>query len=125
MAEYNIEADIDGYTTPRPGLYAVLEAIGENYVNGAAHPFDILTLEETTSNSATVAPIVSALNIYYGGTPYAQSGVQGTESGNDPSEGNGPNAVVYNTTDPHAAGFGRDRHAHGFDQRRVSAGDAL
>ncbi len=76
----------------------MLEATGENYVNGAAHPLDILALEETTSNSATVAPIVSALNSYYGGTLYAQSSLQGTETGNDPSTGNGPNAVVYNKT---------------------------
>ena len=92
---YNIEADISGVTTPRPGLYTVLEAIGENYVGGAAHPLDILTLEETTSNATTVAPIVSNLNTYYNGAAtYAQSGLQGTETGGDPTTGNGPNAIV-------------------------------
>lgn len=97
VVAYNIEADVSGVTTPRDGLYTVLEAIGENYVNGAAHPLDILALEETTSNAVTVAPIVSALNSYYGGSAvYAMSGYQGKESGNSPSSGNGPNALVYN-----------------------------
>ena len=97
VAAYNIEADVDGNTAPNSGLYTVLEAIGENYVNGAAHPLDILALEETTSNTATVAPIVTALNGYYGAGTYAMSSLQGTETGNDPSTGNGPNAVVYDT----------------------------
>ena len=100
VAEYNIEADVNGNTTPNSGLDTVLEAIGENYVNGAAHPLDILALEETTSNTATVAPIVTALNSYYGSNSlvsYAMSSLQGTESGGDPSTGNGPNSMVYNT----------------------------
>ena len=96
VVAYNIEADVDGNTTPNSGLYTVLEAIGESYINGAAHPLDILALEETTSNTVTVAPIVTALNTYYGAGTYAMSAVQGTESGDDPSTGNGPNAMVYN-----------------------------
>jgi endonuclease/exonuclease/phosphatase family metal-dependent hydrolase len=99
VAAYNIEADIDGVTTPRPGLYQVLEGIGEENIGGDVQPLDILGLEETTSNAATIAPIVSNLNSYYGGTAvYAQSPVQGTESGGDPSDGNGPNALIYNTS---------------------------
>ena len=97
VVAYNIEADVNGNTTPNDGLSTVLEAIGENYVGGAAHPLDILALEETTSNTATVAPIVTALNGYYGAGTYAMSSLQGTETGNDPSTGNGPNALVYNT----------------------------
>jgi hypothetical protein len=54
-------------------------------------------LQETTSNLITVAPIVSNLNAYYGGSAvYAQSTVQGGQSGSNAS-GNGPNAIVYNT----------------------------
>lgn len=98
VVAYNIEADVNGNTTPNPGLYTVLEAIGENYVNGAAHPLDLLTLEETTSNTATVAPIVTALNSYYNGTAtYAASPYQATQYGGA-TTGNGPNALVYNTT---------------------------
>ncbi|HEY2760069.1 MAG TPA: endonuclease/exonuclease/phosphatase family protein, partial [Pirellulales bacterium] len=116
IATYNIEADIEDTsrgdittrTTPRSGLYQVLEAIGtEKSSTGNFQPFDILALQETTSNSTTVAPIVNALNSYYDGyfgvasgapavqQPYAQSPVQGGQNGVKDS-GNGPNAVVYN-----------------------------
>jgi uncharacterized repeat protein (TIGR03803 family) len=84
----------------------VLEGIGEEIINGdPAQPIDILALEETTSNSQTVQPIVSALNTFYSWynylytTPagYAMSTYQATEAGGDPTTGNGPNALVYNT----------------------------
>ncbi len=97
IATYNIEDDIGGYSTPRPGLYAVLEGVGEENLQGDAQPLDILNLEETTSNSTTVAPIVNALNSYYSGLAvYAQSSYQATQSGSD-TNGNGPNALIYNT----------------------------
>ena len=109
IATYNIEDDINGATTPLPGLYQVIEAMGAEKAptTGNIQPVDILGLEETTSNSVTVAPIVNALNAYYDGyygvasgspaaqQPYAQSSVQGTQSGSNAS-GNGPNAIVYN-----------------------------
>lgn len=100
IATYNIEADIDGYTTPRPGLTTVLEAIGAESVNGVARPLDVLALEETTSNATTVAPLITALNTYYASSSatvtYAQSSVQGTQAGSN-GGGNGPNAIIYNT----------------------------
>jgi hypothetical protein len=111
IAAYNIEDDIDGAVYPLPGLIApvdntndfaaggVLEGIGEETVNGdPAQPLDILALEETTANIITVAPIVNALNTFYN-TPgmYTNSTYQATESGNNPGDGNGPNALVYNT----------------------------
>ena len=93
---YNIEADIDGVTTPRSGLYTVLEAIGEQpYAGTAAQPFDVLALEETTGNSATLQPIVDALNAYYGVGTYALVPYQATQYGG-PGTGNGPNAMIYN-----------------------------
>jgi endonuclease/exonuclease/phosphatase family metal-dependent hydrolase len=98
IGTYNIEADIDGYTTPRPGLDSVIEAIGQQDVDNIEQPIDILALEETTSNAETVAPIVSDLNSYYGAGTYAMASYQATEQGGDPSEGNGPNAMIYNTT---------------------------
>jgi endonuclease/exonuclease/phosphatase family metal-dependent hydrolase len=111
VVTYNIEADISGYTTARPGLIApssggtltggALEGIGEEIVNGdPAQPLDILALNETTSNSTTVQPIVNALNAFYSShsnpAGYAQSTYQATQNGSNDS-GNGPNAVVYNT----------------------------
>jgi endonuclease/exonuclease/phosphatase family metal-dependent hydrolase len=98
IASYNMEADINGDTTPLPGFYQVLEGIGEETVQGNVRPIDILGLEETTSNATTVAPIVSALNTYYNGADvYAQSPYQATQDGGN-TDGNGPNALVYNTT---------------------------
>ncbi len=111
IVTYNIEADVNGVTTPLPGLIAppgntnnyaaggVLEGIGEEMVGpDGAQPLDILALEETTSNPLTVAPIVNALNTFYGlAGMYAYSSFQATESGNNPTTGNGPNALVYNT----------------------------
>ena len=98
IVTYNMEADISGYSTPRPGFYQVLEGVGEEQVQGNVRPIDILVLQETTSNSTTVAPIVTNLNTYYNGTAvYAQSAYQATQSGGN-TDGNGPNALVYNTS---------------------------
>jgi hypothetical protein len=111
IAAYNIEDDINGATSPLPGLIAppsntnsftsggVLEGIGEEIVGtGPARPLDILALEETTSNPITVAPIVSGLNSFYGvAGMYSNSTYQATESGGNATSGNGPNAIVYNT----------------------------
>jgi hypothetical protein len=76
----------------------VLEGIGEELLNGNAQPLDVLALQETTSNTKTVTPIVNALNTFYG-VPgmYSNSSYQATQSGS-PTFGNGPNALVYNTT---------------------------
>ena len=75
-----------------------MEGIGEEIVGSdPARPLDVLALQETTSNPITVAPIVNALNSFYN-TPgmYAMSSYQASQVG-DPSSGNGPNALVYNT----------------------------
>ena len=97
VVAYNIEADISGVTTPRSGLYTALEAIGQQSFGGITRPIDILALEETTSNTATVAPIVTALNSYFGAGTYALANYQGTQQGTA-SDGNGPNSLIYNTT---------------------------
>lgn len=97
IVAYNIEDDINGNTTPLPGLYQVLEGIGEEKVQGNVRPIDILGLEETTSNT-DVEPIVTNLNSYYNGADvYAESSYQATQDGSN-TDGNGPNALVYNTT---------------------------
>jgi hypothetical protein len=115
IVTYNIEDDIDGATVPLPGLISppgntndvqaggVLEGIGEENVgNDPAQPLDVLALEETTSNTKTIAPIVAGLNAFYAyyhsPAVYTNSTYQGTESGGDVTDGNGPNALVYNTT---------------------------
>ena len=77
----------------------VLEGIGEEIVgNDPAQPLDVLALQETTSNPITVAPIVNGLNSFYNAPGmYAMSTYQGTQNGSN-GDGNGPNAMVYNTT---------------------------
>jgi endonuclease/exonuclease/phosphatase family metal-dependent hydrolase len=110
IVTYNIEDDTSGFTAPRPGLIipsaggtvqqgGVLEGIGEEILgNDPAQPIDILALQETTSNTATVTPIVNGLNSYYNAPgKYAMSTTQATSSGGV-SSGGGPNALVYNTT---------------------------
>ena len=117
IVTYNIDTDQGqsgaGFTVPQPGLITpasggtvtnggVLEGIGEEIVNGdPAQPIDILALEETTSNTTTVQPIVDGLNAFYSVhgpvAGYAMSPYQATESNGDPTFGNGPNALVYNT----------------------------
>jgi endonuclease/exonuclease/phosphatase family metal-dependent hydrolase len=96
IADWNIEADINGHTTARTGFNTVLQGMGNEIIAGAAQPIDIMALEETTSNATTVAPIVGMLNGDYAGANYHMSSLQGSELGNDPTSGNGPNAIVYN-----------------------------
>jgi len=127
IVAYNIEADIGvtnkqpTFTNivtsaaegpPLPGLIApptnsaavqsggVLEGIGEEIVgNDPAQAVDIVALQETTGNAQTVAPIVNGLNSFYEiAGMYSNSPYQATEAfGGDPTVGNGPNAVVFNT----------------------------
>lgn len=125
VASYNIEADIGvtnvqatftniattaGEGPPLPGLIApvtnaadvqlggVLEGIGEEAVNGHAQPLDVLALEETTSNTNTIAPIVNGLNTFYGiAGMYSNSPYQAVENDDYTGDGNGPNAIIYNT----------------------------
>jgi hypothetical protein len=118
IVTYNIEADFTNSYTPTwssigpplPGLITpagnltavnsggVLEGIGEEVVNGHAQPVDIVALEETVTNPLTVLPIVNGLNSFYGVSGmYSNSSYQATESNGDPTFGNGPSAVVFNT----------------------------
>src|SRR5271170_2782510 len=96
IVDWNIEDDINGATTPLPGFNTVLQGIGNEIIAGDAQPLDIMALEETTSNATTVQPILNMLNGDYAGANYKMSSYQGTESDNDLTDGNGPNAIVYN-----------------------------
>jgi len=96
IVDWNIEDDINGATTPLPGFNTVLQGMGNEIIAGDAQPIDIMTLEETTSNATTVQPILNMLNGDYSGANYKMSSYQATEEGNDATDGNGPNALVYN-----------------------------
>src|SRR5277367_2727077 len=103
VVSYNIEDDINGATTPLPGLISpssggsvtnggVLEGIGEEVYGGDTNqPIDILTLQETTSNTTTVQPIVNGLNAFYGSrnipAGYAMSPYQATDDGGEADGG--------------------------------------
>ena len=123
IVAYNIAADVDGYTAARPGLDTVLEAVGQQNVNGVVQPADIIALEETTSNAATITPLATTLNTFYGATIYAASPFQATEVGGSPSVGNGPNAVIYNTrtlTLLESVGVGTPQGATNGEYRQVA-----
>ena len=96
VVDWNIEDDINGATTPRSGFNTVLQGMGNEIIAGDAQPIDIMALEETTSNTTTVQPILNMLDGDYAGANYQMSSYQATESGNDPTSGNGPNSIVYN-----------------------------
>lgn len=111
VVTYNIEADINGVTTPLPGLISPwnnpadvalggsLEGIGEETVGAdSGQPLDILALQETTSNPTTLSPICNGMNTFYNSpSMYTNSTYEATEEGGDTADGNGPNAVIYNT----------------------------
>ncbi|HUJ11494.1 MAG TPA: PKD domain-containing protein [Verrucomicrobiae bacterium] len=122
VVTYNIDADQgqkgNNYTLPQPGLITpynssipyttanlisggVLEGIGEEIINGdPAQPIDILALEETTSNSVTITPIVNGLNTFYAhygmSAGYSNSPYQAL-NWSTPQSGGGPSALIYNT----------------------------
>jgi len=102
IATYNIEADIDNDTGPLPGLLPVLEGIGEETIGSdAAQPVDILALEETTSKTDTIDPIITDLNNFYGSADvYATtpSNFELSTSGGVVDDGNGPNDIIYNSS---------------------------
>jgi MYXO-CTERM domain-containing protein len=100
VVTYNTQGDVSSPspTTVLPQIETVLEGIGqEKYVGDNILQLpDIIGLEETTSNSTTVAPIVSALNSYYDSDIFSYpTGFQASQSGGD-TDGNGPNALIYN-----------------------------
>lgn len=98
VVTYNIQADVGIDNATLLGNVAIaLEGIGQQKYtgDGVLQRPDIIALQETTSNSTTVAPLVSNLNTNYGSGAYAYSTYQATQNGS-PTVGNGPNALIYN-----------------------------
>ena len=73
------------------GIDVVLQAIGEESINGIAKPIDILALQEQVSMGSTTQQIVDTLNDLYGQDIYARSSVNGA------SFGAGRPGLIYNT----------------------------
>lgn len=65
IATYNVGQGV------RSGLQTVLRAIGDQVVNGASRPVDILALQEV--NSSIVSSVVGLLNAEYGPGKYSYS----------------------------------------------------
>ena len=72
------------------------QAFQKRTTTASPSQLDILTLEETTSNTVTVNPLVNFMNTLGYGT-YATSTVQGGQNGGT-TGGNGPSAVIYNSS---------------------------
>jgi hypothetical protein len=96
IVTYNILCD-SGHTTVPASFYTVFQGISDESVNGSAQLIDVMTLQETTSNTITVDPIVTQLNATYGAGTYARDPNQALQSGS-PTSGNGPNSMIYRTT---------------------------
>ncbi len=64
--------DNNGPSSPRSGMDVVLEAIGNESVNGIAKPVDVLLLQEQESSATTTQQIVNLLNGIYGAGTYAR-----------------------------------------------------
>ena len=99
IVTYNTQGDVSSPspTGVLPYLETVLEGIGqEDYVGDNVQQLpDVIALQETTSNSTTVTPIVNALNSYYGSNIFGSSTYQATTS-DGVTDGGGPNALIYN-----------------------------
>ncbi len=77
---------------PREGLRDILEAIGNEEINGIAKPIDVLSLQGQTSVATTTQDIVDILSSINGDETYARGLV------NDETSGGGRPGLIYNTT---------------------------
>ena len=73
-------------------LSIVLEAIGEESVNGVAKPVDVLLLQEQSSPTGTTQDILDELDSIYGEGVYARGNYAGTPSTSSLRQG-----IIYNT----------------------------
>ena len=72
-------------------MQTVLNAIGEESVNGVAKPIDVLLLQEQASVNTSTQAIVDIMNDIYGEGTYARGRVDGG------TNGGGRGGIVYNT----------------------------
>ncbi len=98
IVTYNTQGDVGiNNASLLPNLATVLEGVGqEKYVGDNILQLpDIIALQETTSNATTVTPLATDLNNFYGSSIFGSSTYQATQSGGN-TDGNGPNALIYN-----------------------------
>jgi autotransporter-associated beta strand protein len=101
---YNINADTNGSggtgtVQNNQSLTTVLQAIGNEHINGNVQPIDVLALEElswvSSGASPTLQVVVNDLNGIYGAGTYAYDPTFDYTDGN--LTGNGPSGLIYNT----------------------------
>ena len=102
MVTYNIDSDTNGsggVGTPGSGLATVLQAIGQESLNGNARPINVLALQELSwtgsGPSSTLQIVVNDLNSIYGAGTYAYDPTYDPTDGD--LTGNGPSGLIYNT----------------------------
>jgi len=94
IVTYNVKADT-GSNDSGAGLTTVLQAIGNEHLNGNAQPIDVLALQELYSTpSVTLSYIVGQLNGIYGAGTYAYDTTADPTTG---GSGGGPSGLIYNT----------------------------
>jgi hypothetical protein len=103
IVTYNVDADTGGGVGQMggpdsgPGLTTVLQAIGNESLNGHAQPIDVLALQELNGTpTTTLNYIVGQLNNIYGAGTYAYDTTTDPTDGNN-LNGNGPSGLIYNT----------------------------
>ena len=135
VVTWNIDADTGGGVGQMggvdggPGLAAVLQAIGQEHLNGNAQPIDVLALEElngtganaANATNATLEYVVGQLNAIYGAGTYAYDTTTDPTDGSSET-GNGPSGLIYNTKTVTDLGRG---HRLGRWQRRGTSADAI
>jgi len=88
VVSYNIASS---ESLPRTGIDTLLQAIGNEVVNGLSQKIDLLALQEIASQAITSANIAALLNTLYGSPIYAYGTLNGA------TIGAGTQGVVYNT----------------------------
>ena len=96
IVTYNISA---GSVAPGNDLSTVLQAIGNEHLNGNAQPIDVLALQELSYASSEASPtlkaIVTNLNNFYGVGTYTYDPIYDPTTGG--GTGGGPSGLIYNT----------------------------
>lgn len=91
IVSYNTANAFD--TSPRTGMDLVLEAIGNEPINGIAKPIDILLLQEQDEPYTSTLQFVNLLNGIYGAGTYSRGTLPTL-----PSNSSMRQTIVYNTT---------------------------
>jgi hypothetical protein len=118
IVTYNTTSGFPGDELARPEAAIVLQAIGQQSVNGIAKPIDVLLLQEQFDPATSTQSFVDMLNGIYGPGVYARSVLKGLTS--DPLGRAGAPALVYNTQTVQLISEARIGTVNGSNQARSS-----